>query len=349
MSVVSDDQFFELKTRFQETASGVGTYGAYAILVLITTHTLIRQGLRNSRARQVLLVIVWLMFIDSTIIGMVYVSFFLMNIHVLQTTRPNPPTPADFDRLYIVLIVFTGVNFILSDGIVVWRAWVLYPRSIKIRGLLSLCMVGTIVATILNTIFSIKEVPVTHEERAGPGTLWFFLPLLATNLVATTLVAYKVWSYRKMWSELSVSKVTASGRSSVDRIMIVLVESGIIFCFYLIVCMLSALRLVGKLGHELLECILPPLEGIYLTLVILLVTCQRPPDSISPSIGFDEFSAIDFVSRDPTNDSPSAVQGQEHVTTPRIGESFVLRVKERPQWKSTASSAYSDIETGHAV
>ena len=50
-----------------------------------------------------------------------------------------------------------------------------------------------LVATIFNSIFSIKEVPITHDEREGLGTLWFFLPLLATNLVATVLVAYKVW------------------------------------------------------------------------------------------------------------------------------------------------------------
>jgi len=107
-----------------------------------------------------------------------------------------------------------------------------------------------LVATIFNTILSIREVPHTHEEREGPGTLWFFLPLLATNLVATFLVGYKVWSvflrliasgywlmdvqcrsYRSVWSELSNVKVVSS-KSPVEMIMVIIVESGVLFCFY---------------------------------------------------------------------------------------------------------------------
>ncbi|KAK7464343.1 hypothetical protein VKT23_006510 [Stygiomarasmius scandens] len=344
MSLVSDDQFSEVRTRFAETASGVGVYGAYAILLVITTYTLIKQGLRNSRARQILFAIVWFMFINSTIVGMVYVSFFVMSIDGLQTTRPNPPTFEDFDRLYVVLIVFTDINFILSDGIVVWRAWVLYPGNSKVKGFLTLCMTGSLVATIFNTILSIREVPHTHEEREGPGTLWFFLPLLATNLVATFLVGYKVWSYRSVWSELSNVKAVSS-KSPVEVIMVIIVESGVLFCFYWIITMLSALRVVGTLGHELLECILPQIEGIYLTLVILLVASQRETCGIAPAtIGFAEFSAIDFATREQTNFSQTA--NQRHTTTPRISGSFVERVKEKPQWSQTRSSRSSDIETG---
>jgi len=53
---------------------------------------------------------VWFMFINSTIVGMVYVSFFVMGIDLLQRTRPNPPTSDDFDRLYIVLTIFGNIN-----------------------------------------------------------------------------------------------------------------------------------------------------------------------------------------------------------------------------------------------
>ncbi|KAF5346144.1 hypothetical protein D9758_009982 [Tetrapyrgos nigripes] len=294
MSLVSDEQFFQVKNRFSETASGVAVYGAYTILLLITTYTIIAQGLRKSKGRRVLLAIVWFMYIDATIIGMVYISFFRMNIDIMQTTNPNPPTSRDFDRLYKVLICFSNTNYILADGVVVWRAWVLYPQNLKVRGFLVFCMVGSVAASIANGVIAVGEVPHTHEEPEGLGTLGFefFLPLLGTNLVATSLVAYRVWEYRAMWSQLGKDTKKYSN-SIAEKTLIIILESGILFILYLIIAMLSALKILGTLAHELLECILPQLEGIYLTLVILAVTYHQRIASASTS--FDEFGAIDII------------------------------------------------------
>ena len=37
----------------------------------------------------------------------------------------------------------TGAQFLISDTVVVWRAWVLFPDSRKIRFLLAACLFGT--------------------------------------------------------------------------------------------------------------------------------------------------------------------------------------------------------------
>ncbi|KAF5345179.1 hypothetical protein D9758_009681 [Tetrapyrgos nigripes] len=311
MSLVSDEQFFQVKTRFSETASGVAVYGkpsflharhwhsvklspagAYTILLLITTYTIIAQGLRKSKGRRVLLAIVWLMYINATIIGMVYISFFMMGIDIIQTTKPNPPTSRDFDRLYKVLISFGSTNYILGDGVVVWRAWVLYPQNLKVRGFLTFCMIGSVAASIIDGVIAVREVPRTHEERKGLGTLGLFLPLLGTNLVATSLVAYRLWEYRAMWSQLGQDAKKHSN-SIAEKALTIILELGILFIFYLIIAMLSALEILGNLAHELLECILPQLEGIYLTLVILAVTYQQRVANASTS--FDEFGVIDII------------------------------------------------------
>jgi len=89
------------------------------------------------------------------------------------------------------------------------------------------------------------------------------------------------------------------------------------------------------------------LQGIYLTLVILLVASQRESSgSASATMGFDEFSTIDFAIREQTNFSQAAYQSHGRTTVPRIGGSFVERVKETPQWSLTHSSCSSDIEMG---
>ncbi|KAF5346157.1 hypothetical protein D9758_009960 [Tetrapyrgos nigripes] len=284
MSVVSDEQFLLLRTHFAETASGIAVYGAYTILLFATTYTIIDQGLRKSKGRRVLLAVIWLMYINATIVGAVYVRFFMMSIDMLQTTKPNPPTEGDFDRLYKLIIPIGDMNYILGDAVVVWRAWVLYPQNPKVRASLAFCMVGTSVATIINAVIGIQEVPYTHEEREGLETLGFFLPLLATNLFATGLVAYRVWQYRMLWSELG--KESRIFRNLLaEKALIILLESGILFCVYWVVAMLSALNLVGNLAHQLL--------GLYLTLVILAVTYQKRIADASTS--FDEFSAIDVI------------------------------------------------------
>ncbi|KAE9388941.1 hypothetical protein BT96DRAFT_980874 [Gymnopus androsaceus JB14] len=69
--------------------------------------------------------------------------------------------------------------WILSDGVVCWRAWVLYPLSKIVRGILALCMLGSIglyteilfsetAALITTAIFQVELVLNTGGSNGSP-------------------------------------------------------------------------------------------------------------------------------------------------------------------------------------
>lgn len=79
------------------------------------------------------------------------------------------------------LVVASIANgFLISDALVVWRAWMLWPHSRVARGALSFCIACTIVATLLDEIFQVGGFdPNDTFNRV------ITVALLITNAVAT--------------------------------------------------------------------------------------------------------------------------------------------------------------------
>ncbi|KAK7437698.1 hypothetical protein VKT23_018414 [Stygiomarasmius scandens] len=336
MTTLSDEQFEKLRTSFAESSGGIGTYGAYAVLFMITTYTLINKGLHKSRARQVLFAILLVIFVVCTANAAIYTKLYYMTLGSFQFKEDHQVT---IDKFLIVLSLFSHINSVLSDGIVVWRAWVLYPRNLKVKAFLVFCMIGTIVTASVDCSIEVKDMPRTHEARSGLGTLWFYLTLLGTNIAATCLVAYKFWEYHTSKTQIDDSAIMISRRSGerpkVEKVLILLMESGFIYCFYWVTVMLSAVRVTADVGHEVLECVLPQIQGIYLTVVILLVTHQkdeRDTTSIPIATRNGGISTINFAHtvRQGTGFSDTGSTGREvhTVQVPQIGQSFVERVRD---------------------
>ncbi|KAJ7229381.1 hypothetical protein C8J57DRAFT_1387361 [Mycena rebaudengoi] len=102
----------------------------------------------------------------------------------------------------------------MSDVIVCWP---LYLNNLKVRLLLILCLLGSLSVSQYSSLYC--AVACLHRPAAGATThmtfaaLWPFgdeeldpsglhalimvLPLLVTNIVATSLMAYKLWQYRQ--------------------------------------------------------------------------------------------------------------------------------------------------------
>ncbi|KAL1755525.1 hypothetical protein FB107DRAFT_274823 [Schizophyllum commune] len=81
--------------------------------------------------------------------------------------------------------------YILNNAIVVWRAWALWPESVRAKGALILCMIATVVGAVVDFALWI-----THGRISGIATGWLMwaVPVLVTNVLATTLVGLQVWS-----------------------------------------------------------------------------------------------------------------------------------------------------------
>ncbi|KAL1748705.1 S-adenosyl-L-methionine-dependent methyltransferase [Schizophyllum fasciatum] len=94
------------------------------------------------------------------------------------------------ERSNVAITATYRFNYLVSDSIVVWRAWVLWPDSHIAKGLLTLCLGGSLVGVIVECVWSAQDLLV---EVPPVRTLMMTVPLLATNIVATVLVGVQVW------------------------------------------------------------------------------------------------------------------------------------------------------------
>ncbi|KAJ7572065.1 hypothetical protein C8J56DRAFT_1070135 [Mycena floridula] len=127
------------------------------------------------------------------------------------------------------------VNLIISDFIVIWRAWVLVPNAqIPMAVVASANAVLNLYSTALPTKHAaivITDPTIDIKILSASGFLSF-----GTNVLGTVLIAWKGWQHHQLMSSIS------SKRSQVSNILIILVEGG--FAFGIIQLTYSLMRIV---------------------------------------------------------------------------------------------------------
>ncbi|KAI0687117.1 hypothetical protein C8T65DRAFT_590628, partial [Cerioporus squamosus] len=122
-----------------------------------------------------------------------------------------------------------------GDSVVWWRAWVLWPGSRAVR---SVCVIMILLTTSTHSLYFRSRIAITMllvATRATYGTMfsgdaWGIaaaLSSLLTNIVATTLIAYRAWYHRRT----IMSYFRGSPRhTQVERTLALLIESGLLYC-----------------------------------------------------------------------------------------------------------------------
>nr|VWO96162.1 Ketoreductase CTB6 (EC (Cercosporin toxin biosynthesis cluster protein 6) [Ganoderma boninense] len=137
-----------------------------------------------------------------------------------------------------------AINVVLGDAIVCWRACVVWQQNRVVKTLCGLFLFvfvpamggggasrSCVSAAIENAQSSLNDQGVLFGRESIEGSLAYAFSL-ATNLLATLLVAYKAWRSRRRLGRYLVAKV---GGSQVEKLMALLVESGLIYCVLLAV------------------------------------------------------------------------------------------------------------------
>ncbi|KAJ7595333.1 hypothetical protein C8J56DRAFT_1159853 [Mycena floridula] len=265
------DVYFLMECLIDTTALSL-LHGIYSTLVVIALYKLCTRK-AHFTAKNILIAATIIMFLCSTLHVAVEIGYYFIQLPALGY---NPPDLNKLIKVLTDLAIFNSLIYVISDSVVVWRAWVIWPDYWWVRVLLIFCLFGTFVGVSIDfafgTLFNLgnnKFVP------TGPRTLILTLPLFLTNLTSTLLMGYKVWEYRaEIKYHLGLEKNT---RTQIERVLILLTESGAIYCFlWLANCLMAVTsRNNQSLGYQLVTGILPQLTAIYPIIIILLVALEK--------------------------------------------------------------------------
>ncbi|KAJ3864234.1 hypothetical protein EV359DRAFT_81633 [Lentinula novae-zelandiae] len=212
-------------------------YGIYLLATSIAFYLLFRKGTRGV-ARKILLACLVLLLLTYTWAFVVKCAANLVNIQGALvenqsggdlTTQIDNATIAVLPYQYMIAWPVTlnpsdaGFELIISDCIVTWRAWVIWTGSKPIRGCLLIFASASFVVNIVDCIFddiALKSFWATSAWDTAAAFLSFGL-----NLVATLLIALRVWQYRQV-----MKSWVNHPRTYAENILLVLVESGAVYC-----------------------------------------------------------------------------------------------------------------------
>ncbi|KAL1695369.1 hypothetical protein GGG16DRAFT_45672 [Schizophyllum commune] len=276
-------------------------YGIHVAVYLAAISTLAR---RTSNG-YFLLIITTLLFVVSTV-------WFMVNFHLEIAVALAAFRPDVFDILRHVaspLLVIVRINHVLSDVVVVWRAWILWPRSKRIRSCVPTghsytLPAGSIVELAYSyTKFGWLAYAANLPEQSANYSRAFLtiLPVILTNVLSTALVGYKVWCYRRNVK----SSLSGIAQTRVEKILLLLVESGVIYSAIWVIYLGVVLAdIKGAFDSDLTHMgpaammgpVMPAIAGIYPTVVVIISAAQSSPTHYIPTVHLSETTRTDATS-----------------------------------------------------
>ncbi|KAL1718963.1 hypothetical protein EV715DRAFT_273181 [Schizophyllum commune] len=263
----SREDVLSIQSIIMQTGVDFLLYGVQTALFLAALVAMARQETRTLFMKAA----VSSLFLSSSVVAVANIVFYLVQ---------TPSFGYDLDRIYkfllalnIVTDVFPRFNFVVSDAIVAWRAWVLWPDNRWIKSVLILCVLGSLAGVTVECVWTAQDV--MGENSVRLRALMVTMPLLLTNVVATTLVAAKVWYYRR-----EIKSAIGSWRkaSQVEKVLVLLLESGCVYCLIWVVRLSIDLAAgTGKTvhGYRIIGGTYHSIAGIYPTLIVIAVAGQR--------------------------------------------------------------------------
>ncbi|KAI9433156.1 hypothetical protein H4582DRAFT_2131786 [Lactarius indigo] len=222
-------------------------YGIYASLVPVSTYIMMKKGLRLL-SQKILFGVILFMFSLSTAYLAVSIADLItliktwyLSMGLSESTGTNSPTEA----LLILFNALTPINYALTDGVVVWRAWIIcrdeYRKLLRVPIVMLVLTMLTVAATIGIRVF-INTDPIRDKNRLATIINVFqeitLISSLLTNILGTSVISLKAWRYRR-WIVTDLQRVV-NLRTKTERVLALLVESGVFYIF-------SGVRMVTSL------------------------------------------------------------------------------------------------------
>ncbi|KAK1219107.1 hypothetical protein PQX77_018191 [Marasmius sp. AFHP31] len=260
-------------------------FGIYASLTIYSTYFMLTTGFKNG-VRKTLFLISMFTFLVSAIFWATKTIDLIRLIAVnLIGHQPAPSITNWATHAGLISGAFVLMNYALTDAVVFWRAWILcsadFRRILYVPLFFLCCAFMSISATVVVRI-TIQCIPHQDATTTDPrvksltraidilqvANLAFSLLL---NVSATAIIAVKAWRFRQ-WVKFDFSALK-SRRTRGEKIMAILVESGLLYCLSgITVLITTVIRLpVGTLG-DIYTPVNTQIAGMYPIVVLLLVS-----------------------------------------------------------------------------
>jgi len=314
-------------------------YGIYLCLVPMWLYVIMKKGIQ-SRSRKLLFAMATIMFTLSTMYWILSVVItFLVFRSAFDPTYDAP----DWLTLFSAILL---VNFILTDGVVIWRAWVLCPEQSKfvlvfpivllaINTLVYMAVVATRVGLMLTAVGTPIHGALAHTIDVAQMTNSVLS--LFTNILGTLTISNKAWKYRK---SLMNADVGSQMTTPATRVLGLLIESGVLYILIGVIAVVSLLipLTLGKLGTIVMP-VAVQLAGMYPIIVLLLVDQDR---SLSATTCYTTGSVKSI-----SGESRSRTEPMSFAPGPRVSSgTLVTAAKTETRDSKTYFSLGSTLERG---
>ncbi|KAJ6594200.1 hypothetical protein B0H19DRAFT_1094410 [Mycena capillaripes] len=273
-------------------------FGGYTVIIILSTRNITRRGMKAHQNR-ILLFITLFMYMLSAAYWAYRTADFIARIRF-----PNPQDQTPVTRWFGLFNAFIGINFLLCDGVVIWRARLICSpdhRKYLYLPLFFLSLTAVAVAGVIGlriaSSYSISfESSTQFTEAIDIIQVSGVSMSLISNLSSTGVVGITAWRHREA---IRVFRKTTTG----DQILRILLESGVLYCIAGLFGLASPFI---KLPYNTLGDMYTPVNmqiaGAYTPIVVLLASTQKSlsdtsflgsiPDSDSVEIHVREVSPI---------------------------------------------------------
>ncbi|KAI4519691.1 hypothetical protein K525DRAFT_271498 [Schizophyllum commune Loenen D] len=235
-------------------------------------------------------------------------------------------------RLDIMGTVANNFNYLVSDAVVVWRAYILWSDSLVAKGILLSFLTGTLGSTLAQLIYLyMPSSPLVDYHIAVQSDVKLAF-LLATNVVATVLIGIKFWYYRR---DIKGALGLFTRRSQVEKVLVLLLESGITYCAIWIaytIIWTDAERLnISYYTSDTFGSAIHNIAGIYPTFVVLVAMQSNTAQEL---LGTQVSQAMRFADLPPMS----------VVSEPELQEANTMRDPSLHLRQTTEQSSYTSTE-----
>ncbi|KAJ8094144.1 hypothetical protein PM082_023352 [Marasmius tenuissimus] len=263
--------------------TGAILYGIYLVLLLAALSILgHREGKIKARITLISALLVMFAISSFEFWGIVHLCF--RSIQIILVNNVEMPysdkllTFFDgFTKLISVIQVLLPLEVVIGDAIVLWRAWKLCAENRKlVYPPMFFLFVTTVCSLGYLGCYAKNDWPASNPDTCNNLQISVFSLSLATNLMGTLVVGYKVWLHRQAVGEFLGQ---CRQRTRAEKVLILLMESGAAYSILWIVQLIVVLSppartFSGKVAQQVFYTSSIQMVGMYPTFMVVLVYLQ---------------------------------------------------------------------------